>query len=474
MLRKDLFPEPELPGDEHCRETGFTLAKQWQLGRSEFLEHYKVSNEIEFKLGKMSDKQLMQHAQIGYRSLDKSCHAYAEIFEHCAKHNVTVHRYGLCLDWSMGYLREDRKDRLKGTGMILNEVDDFVRLANSAPVAAHFGDFVIGFPASIENTIAALAAGSTSIGNLGQYFAFRLPDYHDDIEVTRATLVALYLISAQQTQVLIHSNLDDGYAGVFSDLTSVLGFALLERYIVSDLIGASISHCFGHHFSEPVTRLAFQQAMAREFNAVPGTLIYGATVLYQGTDVQNYASLGSYLNIDIIGQQLTPTGHAINPVPVSENRRIPEIEEITNAQLYLGRLIECNQSLETIIDMARVEQLRDEIISGAHCFKTNVLQGFEKSGIDIGNPFEMLLGLRRMGARQLETEFGAGQVESPGATYRPLIKTSRVKEISHLAIENLSKLSQTKMDAFRRLQLSGIIVSTDVHEHGKLFLQQFF
>ena len=52
-----------------------------------------------------------------------------------------------------------RAERGRGTGMILPDVEDFVRLANAAPVAAHFGDFVLGFPAALENTQAALAAG---------------------------------------------------------------------------------------------------------------------------------------------------------------------------------------------------------------------------------------------------------------------------------------------------------------------------
>ena len=40
---------------------------------------------------------------------------------------------------------------------------------------------------------------------------------------------------------------------------------------------------------------------------------------------------------DIMAQRLCPTGHGINPVPVTENQRIPDISEIVDAQLYLGR-----------------------------------------------------------------------------------------------------------------------------------------
>ncbi len=43
-----------------------------------------------------------------------------------------------------------------------------------APIQAHMGDFIIGFPASTENTVFALQAGVTTIGNLSQFFAMRL------------------------------------------------------------------------------------------------------------------------------------------------------------------------------------------------------------------------------------------------------------------------------------------------------------
>ena len=73
---------------------------------------------------------------------------------------------------------------------------------------------------------------------------------------------------------------------------------------------------------------------------VPGSQIYGATVLYKGDSAANYASLSSYLLSDILAQMSVPTGHAVNPVPVTENKRIPDVGEVVDAQLNLGRLSE--------------------------------------------------------------------------------------------------------------------------------------
>ena len=124
----------------------------------------------------------MQHAQIGFRSVGKTTDAAHSIYETVKQNGFRVDRYGICLDWSIGYPKAFRKGKPKDTGLILDSNQDFIKLANAAPVAPHFGDFVIGLPAAVENTAAALQAGSTSIGNLGQYITFELPGWTDDVK----------------------------------------------------------------------------------------------------------------------------------------------------------------------------------------------------------------------------------------------------------------------------------------------------
>ena len=147
----------------------------------------------------------------------------------------------------MGLPARERKTAVKGTGILLSRPEDFVSLTEVAPVAPHFGDFIMGFPAAVENTCAALAAGATSVGNLGQYF-IRLPNWDDDVDHHRTCRTALTLLAAQEEEVLVHSNLDDGFAGLFTDLASVLGFVLIEKEIIEAAV-ARPSHCWGHHFS---------------------------------------------------------------------------------------------------------------------------------------------------------------------------------------------------------------------------------
>jgi methylmalonyl-CoA mutase cobalamin-binding subunit len=418
----------------------------------------------------MADGRVMSHAQIGWRDPTKSIRAYREIWETCDRAGHRVDRYGLCLDWSMALPRALRAKAQRGTGMILRGPDDFVALANAAPVAAHFGDFVLGFPAAVENTQAALAAGATVIGNLGQYFTFRVPGHDDDVRSTAATVTALGLIAAQPVPVMVHSNIDDGFAAQFTDLANALGMILVERDIVTGLVGAEIGHAFGHHFSDTLARAAFQRALAEE-GAIPGTMVYGNTTSYRGRAAQNWASLASYLMIDALGQRLTPSGHAINPVPVTENERIPEIEEVIEAQLFAGRLVEQSAGWQGLIDAEAVDVLTAQLRAGAGRFRAALWAGLSERGVDTGDVFTVLLALRRMGGRRIEAAFGAGRPDPRAMGGRvPLVPAtilSEIAEMSHAALE--------RADPALRLMVNGLrvlVATSDVHEHGKMLVDE--
>jgi len=202
--RARIFPEAELPDAQALIAEGRKTAKTIKVGTSPFLETFGVGSEADYKRRAVAEGRVMMHAQIGFRAPDKSRRAYAEIWEALDKAGHRVDRYGICLDWSMGYPRARRKNMPRGTGLIMVETEDWIAMTRMAPVAPHFGDFVIGTPAAFENTIAALLAGSTSIGNLGQYFSFRQPHWDDDVFTTAESLKAIALTAAQPVEVIVH------------------------------------------------------------------------------------------------------------------------------------------------------------------------------------------------------------------------------------------------------------------------------
>jgi methylmalonyl-CoA mutase cobalamin-binding subunit len=469
--RAQIFPEKALPDAAALIAEGRKTAETVKVGHSPFLERYGVASESEYKRRSMAEGRIMMHAQIGFRDPDKSRRAYAEIWEAIDKAGHRVDRYGICLDWSMGYPRAHRAKMPRGTGLILPETEDWIAMTAAAPVAPHFGDFVIGTPAAFENTIAALLCGSTSIGNLGQYFSFRQPHWDDDVFMTAESLKAIALTAAQPVEVMLHSNLDDGFASLFTDLACSLGLILLEQYIVDELCGGHASYSFGNTYARPWSRHAFQRA-AHQVTKTPGTMIYGATTMYGQSHAENYAALATYLRLDIHGQKTKPAGHAVNPTPITEAERIPDIDEIIDVHLFANKLVQLEEPLHGLYSDEQVDHVSNRIVEGGRRFKENVLAGFREAGLDIANPFEMLLAIRRVGSKRLEELFGPGQ-RTPGRLRgrSPVARSHSIEQLEEMGEGLVSKMDDDAREQIRSAGLRACIATTDVHEYGKILIE---
>jgi methylmalonyl-CoA mutase cobalamin-binding subunit len=467
LTRADLVP-PTLRPAAGLIAGGRALAREQRLGSNLFLRETGVASEAEYKRRKAAEGRVMQHAHIGFRSVERTCAAMAEVYRTCLERGVTVDQFGVKLDWSVGYPTALRSERPRGTGIVLEGPEDFRRIADAAPAATHFGDFMMGLPAAGENTRAAIAAGVTAIGNLGQYFTFRLPYWDDECATTEATVVALGLIAAQPAEVLVHSNLDDGFAGLFADVSSALGMARIEKYLVEKLIGARVSHCYGHHCSQPLLRLAFHAALA-ELSDSPGTMIFGNTVSYRSSPAANYATLASYLQADVWALRRRPTGHATNPVPVTENERIPDVAEIIDAQVFAARLIEHASASEALIDRGAVDEVAAKLMEGGRRFAQDVLAGLGEFGVDLSDAAELMLALRRIGPWRLEGYFGATQVGSIPRTVVPVEWLQELEEAAAAWTDGLEHEFKLRIGG---RALRACVGTTDVHEHGKRLVER--
>jgi len=273
--------------------------------------------------------------------------------------------------------------------------------------------------------------------------------------------------------ILIHSNLDDGFAARFSDLACALGAVLLERYIVEDLLGGTLGHCYGHTFSNLDTRNAFQLALAETNGAAPGTMIYGNTTAFTDNEAASYAALAAYLSADIASLRATRTGHALTPIPVTEAVRIPSVDEIIDAQIFASRLVERLETATAQAPSEGVVNLAERIRVGGEEFYQRTMKGLEEAGYDTNNPFEMLLALRRIGAAELERAFGPGEVDTSGYYGRaPLVASSVIDELAAQATDIVGNLEPSVIEKLRTREPRICVATTDVHEYGKRLVEQ--
>jgi methylmalonyl-CoA mutase cobalamin-binding subunit len=373
-----------------------------------FLRANGARSEAEYKRRCRDQGRVMYHMHVGLSTWSATEVALAEVYAALAETGHTVDRFGLALDRAMGMPEGERHLAAKETGPRIGP-DEWQRLGEAAPIQPHLGDYMIGFPAGFQNTLRALSAGVTTIGNVGQYTAYHLIGGSDEVLVTEETVRALAAIGAlREHGALAHSNLEDGSATQASHFGAYVGWAALELYVVEELIGARLAHCFGNTIQSPECRAVVHFALddLRRRDSI-GSMVYGNTVDHRpGDRAGNTAAVTTQLMCDIALQLRRPTGHAVNPVPFTEAERIPTAAEIVEVHLLAHEIEADVRKSPNVYDWPRLERLGSITAEYAIDFRDRALAALGSDGVDVGDAAQMLLALRRTSMSDLERRVG--------------------------------------------------------------------
>jgi methylmalonyl-CoA mutase cobalamin-binding subunit len=447
-------------------------AQQVSIGRTSAFDRWGVSSEAEFKRQCISEGRITYHAHIGMGNWDLTTQALEYLWREGGNTGAEVHRAGLCLDRRMGLPEPIRANAAAETGPMLDSTSDWRQIGQKTPIQPHMGDFMIGFPSSFANTVHALRAGVTTIGNLSQFFSHEAPGWTDPIATAVETTKAIALLAQFRNQgVMLHSYLEDGFGALFFDCTTIAGWALLERYIVEDLMGAKLSHCIGGLTSDPVKRAGWVFALDRIHQGdCLGSMFYGDTISFTRNFNQNRAMVAEYMLWDIMAQLACPTGHAVLPLPVTEAIRAPSAQEILEAQVMGQRVEETARRLLPRMDFSDSHQFADQMLEHGQQVFDNALSGLAQAGVDIRNPLELLYTLKLLGPAAFEEQFGAGVSDSGEARGRKIIVPTDIFQQSIAKYQDsLTSFQDPKLMA----RLKGkrlLLASGDVHEHAIIVL----
>jgi len=450
-----------LPDHKRLRRRARQTARQIEVGCSAFLREQGVVSELEYKRQAMGDGRIMYHAHVGMNDIGATASALVQIHRQLDARGYRMDRAGFAVDRRMGLPQERRAAAAAETGPMLESRRDWTALAQSAPIQPHLGDFMIGQPASVANTVQALEIGCTTVGNLSQYFTFEAPGWSDAAQTASATCEAMMLLAELRDRgAMLHSYLEDGYGALFRDCSSVAAWAMLERYLVEELIGARLSHCIGGLTRDPVKRAGWVFALQRIHRGDHvGSMIYGDTISFGVDFEQNRALVAEYLLWDILAQLHSPSGHAVLPLPVTEAVRIPSAEEIIEAQLF-GRRVEASaRRLYPHVDFSAAEQFADSVCGRGREIFDHALAGLDELGVDTRNPLQMLYALKKIGPQRFEEMFGG----DPGDPQS--IET----DIFAMAQEVIDEYRPLFADEKLRGRVRGkrfLIASSDVHAHA--------
>ncbi len=461
------FVRQPLPSPRGLRQAARASAAQISVGKSAFLLEQGASSELEYKQHAMREGRIMYHAHIGMNDVQTTARALRDIHRELATRGYRLDRAGFALDRRMGLPATHRERVAAETGPMLTADSDWDELAQAAPVQPHLGDFMIGQPASVANCAQALRIGCTTVGNLSQYFSFAAPGWSDQVATASASCEAMMLLAEFRRQgTLLHSYLEDGYGALFRHCASIAAWAMLERYIVEELIGARLSHCIGGLTTDPVRRAGWVFALQEIHQGRHiGSMIYGDTLSFGREFEHNRALTAEYLLWDMLAQLRSPSGHALLPLPVTEAIRIPSADEIIEAQLF-GRRVEASaRRLYPHVDFTAADAFAANLVRQGKTIYANALAGLADLGADLENPLQLLYLLKQMGAQNFEALYAAEFLDDIDG------------------YSDMYRLTQNLVDEHRPLFVGGemgarvagrrfIVASADVHEHAAGALAQ--
>ena len=374
------------------------------LPQTAFLREQGAASEVAYKQRCRDERRVMYHMHVGLSTWDATEDALRTVHAALAAEGHTVDRFGLAFDRAMGVPEAERHLTMKETGPRL-AAHEWQRLAQAVPIQPHVGDYMIGLPAGFENTCRALAAGITTIGNVSQYSAYDVIGGSDEIAVTEATVKALAALAAiRERGGLAHSNLEDGTGTQAAHFGSYVGWAAIELYVVEHLIGARLAQCYGNTIRNPEHRAVVHFALddLRGGDSI-GSMVYGNTVDQRaGARARNLATTTAQLMCDIALQLRRPTGHAINPVPLTEAERIPSADEIVEVHLLAHELEREVRKAPDLYDWHRLEGLGADVARYARQFRNRALEAFAEDGVDVADAAQVLLAMRRAVMSDLE------------------------------------------------------------------------
>lgn len=299
------------------------------------------------------------------------------------------------------------------------------------------------------------------------------PTWRDQVYTAKETVKAMAIIGALRNNgAMLHSYLEDGLGSLFYDCATVAGWAMLERYLAEELLGAKLTHCNGGLTSDPIKRSGWIFAPDKIHDGdCMGSMFYGDTISFSEDYEWNRGMVAEYMLWDAMAQVVCPTGHARHPLPVTEAIRVPSGDEIMDIHIFARRVIRTAERMAPYMDFSKPRAFADQIVSAGKMVCHKALDGLREAGVDTKNPLEMLYVLKQLGAAAFEELFGAGkQIEGFPRGREPLVPTD---VFEHTRAQKDKLMNDLPPHLLAKAKGKTVILaSTDVHEHALFLLHQ--
>jgi methylmalonyl-CoA mutase cobalamin-binding subunit len=447
---------------------GERIGRSVSVGTTRLLRRERVIAEADYRRAGRDSGRIFTAMNIGMKDWPETVEAVRCIEECCLARGLRPpDRYQLIPERRMGLPSALRRDAPAETGPVLWDDDDWRQLGSCAEwIQPEVGDNILGGPASVENTIAALAAGSTYVGCLSQ-FSWRWPYFDDDVQQLGEVVRACAVLASKRGQgVVLDTYLEDGIAGTFEDYASLVGWASVERWIAS-LCGCPLSISWGGLTADPLTKTVVTLAIeSGNAERIPAAFVQGDTISYSDDLDQNAGICAQDVQYMMLVQARYKTGACALPVPLTEKQRVPTWQEIAQVQIMARRLERRIHDLAASVNWPAIEAEAQILAARGAEFFGNVRRGLAGLGVDTADPLQVMLALRRLGAARIEEAWGTGERCDDFAHGRRPI---RAAELVAATVRECARFEPAP-EAGASPGQAVVVGSTDVHEMAKRIL----
>ncbi|MEG2405732.1 MAG: hypothetical protein RSB05_01530 [Clostridiales bacterium] len=464
---QSLIPK-DLPNWQDIAKEGYAIGKAIKVVPSLALKNSGYKSEVDMRLDKAAQGKITWRTIMGLATLKDQKEGLEYLEEFANKTGVVIDAAMIIPNMLTGIPDEKRKNVPKGTSFILEKSEDWQLLSQSSHIHTAFCDFHIGSANASFNTENALKADSSYSGIFSQ-FVWDYPNCNDDIANLCDNLKAISMVAAKYDEkFVVDTYMDDGLPSYFLDLASFLGYAKLEKYIVSTLCGARYACSFGQLMDETVPKVALWLGLSQVLKEKdqPGvSFVFSNCIDHWDHDLEaNYGVLCTELLLEILAEKKYKTGASILPIPITEKVAVPTPEGIANIHAGARRVEEKAEEWRDLIDFSKIEKIRDILVTQGSKFFENILDGFKTAGIDIENPLELMVVLKRINPGALEEMFHPSLCHS-GDHIKPYVPTSMARRSMAECEEIIVKVK--KFPDIEKLKNTEILVlSGDVHRYG--------
>ena len=452
---------------------GREMARDIPWNRSRFLEENGFESHLAYRRENLRNGKQTYQLLMGLSTLEEELDAIERIGEFARRTGFEVRSVQSIPSQLVGVQHEYWERSPKPTSYLMRTEQDWLAHTAAAPVDVCWQDWHMASPNNLELTKFALKAGTSRLGCFST-FVWEYPGFHDDRQRFSDMCRTMGILAAKRDEGLdCITYPEDGLPGFFMDVASFVGYEMIEHYIIEDLCGARMALSYGGLLSEILPRMSFALAMEKLY----GTEDHPFLTYYNGStneqwdhDLEaNYGLAASEMLIQAVINLKYQIPGIISPVSITEAQRVPTLDELLNiVRCGVGVERKAHEWLE-FIDFTKFEQMRDLLIEQGQKFYDNAMNAFVEAGVDVQDPMQMIMVLRRFDPVRFEQAFHPSTQD--GGEFTPVVPTVLGRE----TVQTRHRIVERLEAAGHRNALKGkkvVCASADGHSYGLLLIDQ--